>query len=405
MVTSYDNEQYVIDKLTLIKETPPRNEERAINTKARFLTELRALSEINTPAPSVSEPLLQRLNEWIKNIRNIFLRKERYSMLTTLATIITVITLALGGAGATVYAAQGSLPDEFLYPLKIASEDIRMQMSTKSQTQFLLTLEFASRRAQEIAALAANGEIIPQELMAQLQIQYRTAFQLAAGMNDTELTPALLKLQAAIRQQQQIMAGISSESNAPLLNRIREMLQAHEQLCEDGLADPLTFRIRVRQQQDGGASSPSNQPATPEPNAAQGNTGQTNGVSNGAGPNAGPASTAEPNLSPNTPAENGTCNDCVPVQDGTGPGPGPDAGPGEGSDSSTPPQDGSGAGPGPNEDPGSGGNSNTDPGNGSQQPEEEPGNGNSNNNNTNPNNPSSPGAGGSEDGGGGKGKP
>lgn len=401
----FNNEKYVIDKLTLIKETPPRNEEKAMSTRMRFLTELKAISEAKASARSVSIPPFQRLNEWKSNFRNIFHRKERTSMFTTLATIITVIALALGGAGATVYAAQESLPNEFLYPLKIASEDIRMQISTKSQTQFQLALEFANRRVQEIAALATDGEPIPQELLAQLQIQLQTAFQLAAGMSDSELTPALLKLRTTIREQQQIMAGISSDPNTPLINRIREMLQKQEQLCEDGLADPLMFRIRVRQQQKGVETTPGNQSTTPEPNATQGTAGQSNGISNGAGPNASPASTAQPNPSLNAPAGNGTCTDCVPVQDGTGPGPGPDASPGEGSDNSTPPQDGSGEGPGPNEDPGSGGNSNTDPGNDNQQPEEEPGSGNSNNNHTNPNNPPSPGSGGSDDGGGGKGKP
>lgn len=408
-MTTIENEPFVIDKLSQLKNIPPRNMEKAASTKARYLSEMKDLASIISVAGPVSISPRERLNEWIKNIRNLSLRKEHSPMLTTLATMITVLVLAFGGAGATVFAAQDSLPNDLLYPVKTASEEFRMAISTETQTQFQLSLEFANRRMGEIAALASDGQVIPQEVMTQMQLELNNAFQLAAGMSEEELEPALLKIQATIQQQQQTMAGLASGLNDPLITRLRLMLQEREQLCNLGLTDPLMFRLQLRQRQNSEQTPPTGQPTGAGSGNSQGNQGQGTGVLNGgnSGTNTG------------TGTGSGTCTDCVPVLDGTGPGPGPDAGNGEGSDDSTPPQDGTGVSEGPNEDPGSGGNTNTDPGNGNdnQNEQEETNNDNnnsdnensnnenSNNENSSTNNPSTPGTGGSEDSGGGKGKP
>ena len=402
MMNEQYDEQYVIEILNNIKNTPPRNEEKAALTKAHFLSEVKTLSNSKIPVLPVSQSHLGRLNKWIKDIHFLSVRKERFSMVTTFTTIMTILTLVIGGTGATVYAAQNSLPDDFLYPVKIASEDFRMQISSQTQTQFELAIEFTNRRAEELAGLVENDKEIPPELITQFQNQLQTAFQIAASMNDDDLIPALLKLRATIRQQQHLLAGISEKQNEPILSRIRENLRLQEQLCTDGLSDPLLFRIRIRQQKNGDVIIPTNQSTAPGPNATQGTSGQINQPSNGAGPNSNSNATQIPDeLQPG----NEACPECTPVQDGTGPGPGPDAGPGEGSDVSSPPQDGSGAGPGPNENPGSAGNTDNEPGNDSEPSQENPGNGNSNDNNDNSNNPSSPGAGNNNNGGGGKGNP
>ncbi|MBN1537343.1 MAG: hypothetical protein JW908_11470 [Anaerolineales bacterium] len=398
-MTTINNDRFVIEKLSSLRDIPPRDAEKAASTRTRYLSEIKALSSKNSGAAAVSISPGQRLNEWFRNFRKTSLRKERSPMLTTLATIFAVIALAFGGAGATVYAAQDSLPNDLLYPVKLASEEFRLNIATQTQTEFQLSLQFANRRMNEIAALASNGEIIPQEIMTQLQTEYKHAFQFAAGMSDEELTPALLKLQATIRQQQQTMAGISSPENEALLLRVREMLQTQQQICDSGLTDPLMFRIRVRQQQNGDLTPPTEPPAGVAPGGSQGNQGTGTGASSGgySGANTG-TQTGTGN------SGNGgeTCTDCIPVQDGTGPGPGPDAGNGGGSENATPPQDGTGIGQGPNEDPGTGGNTNTDPGNDNNNQNEQE---DSDNGNTNSNDSSTPGSSGSENDDPGKGKP
>lgn len=412
-MTTINNDQFVIEKLSQIENIPPRNTKKAASARIRYLTELKELAAIKPSAVPVSISPRQRLNEWINKIQNLFLRKDRSPMFTTLATMVTVLVLAFGGAGATVYAAQDSLPNDLLYPLKLTSEQFRMDIATKTQAQFDLSLEFANRRMGEITTLTTNGEIIPPEVMTQLENKFKNAFQLAAGMSEEDLTPALIKLQATIREQQHIMAGLSSGVNDAVLARIREMLQTQEQICETGLADPLMFRIRIRQQQGENLTPPEEQPTNSGSGSPQGNQGQ--GTSNPSNNNSG-ANTGSQAGSGNSGTGTGTCTDCVPVQNDTGSGAGPDAGFGEGAENSTPPEDGTGAGIGPNENPGTGGESNSDPTNNNNNQEENNtdnensnnGNsddGNSGNEDSNTSSPSSPEPGGSENSGGGKGKP
>jgi hypothetical protein len=85
-------------------------------------------------------------------------------MLNTLIAMIVTITIVFGGAGATVYAAQGSLPDELLYTVKTWSEDARLSLVGSAQDKLGLTLDFTDRRVAEVARLQAAGKPIPEGL-------------------------------------------------------------------------------------------------------------------------------------------------------------------------------------------------------------------------------------------------
>jgi uncharacterized protein YbcC (UPF0753/DUF2309 family) len=122
-----------------------------------------------------------------------------------------------------------------------------MQISSQTQTQFELAIEFTNRRAEELAGLVENDKEIPPELITQFQNQLQTAFQIAASMNDDDLIPALLKLRATIRQQQHLLAGISEKQTSYIKSNSWN-LRLQEQLCTDGLSDPFIIRIRIRQQ-------------------------------------------------------------------------------------------------------------------------------------------------------------
>ena len=65
--------------------------------------------------------------------------------------------LVFGGASATAYAAQSSLPGDALYPVKTGLEQTQVRLSSDAADQAELQLEFAQRRLQEIAALIDEG--------------------------------------------------------------------------------------------------------------------------------------------------------------------------------------------------------------------------------------------------------
>ena len=71
------------------------------------------------------------------------------------AAVIVVFLLAGGG---TVAASAGSLPDESLYPMKLATERIRLALPHSDIARARLHAKFADRRFFEIARMTEKGK-------------------------------------------------------------------------------------------------------------------------------------------------------------------------------------------------------------------------------------------------------
>lgn len=82
----------------------------------------------------------------------------------TAMAIVLVLLLAGGG---TVTAASGSMPDEPLYPVKIASEQARLTLTTSNQAKAELYASLADKRVTEIIYLAKKGDARRVEMVTQ----------------------------------------------------------------------------------------------------------------------------------------------------------------------------------------------------------------------------------------------
>jgi hypothetical protein len=347
-------------KLHQLKEVPERAPGSAASTRAKYLAMARRIAveqrnivrldqrDVGRPDQhtTVSGTLFLRLKEWIGSIILPHQRKERFSMVSVLATIAIVLGFVFGGAGATVYAAQDSQPGEMLYDIKTFSEDVRLELTTDQEAKFQLALALANRRTLEIGALIQEGELVPPVIATRLQSHMQLALNLAAGMGDGEQNAALLELQRQIRDQERVMG--QNRANAPdftdpVLAQIRAENQRQLKLVEAGLEDPL-------QEQD---EEPVDDTTTEDPGSLDGGYGP--------GPGPGPNDTpGDGQVGPMGPNEN------PPAGDGYGPGPA-DCDP---QTSCEPAYDGTGTQNGPN---------NPDPGGpnpaGPQAPSPEPANG------------------------------
>ncbi len=78
-------------------------------------------------------------------------------------SVLVVVILMSMLAGGTAYAAQGSLPGDVLYPVKIGTEDARLLIANDSSAKAELNLEFAQKRLVEMNKLA-NRELEKAEL-------------------------------------------------------------------------------------------------------------------------------------------------------------------------------------------------------------------------------------------------
>ena len=105
-------DEFLVDKLNLIKRTTPRDPKIARQRRDAYM------KKANN----------QRFDKLVFSIARLFNRKpkqtsfnRRRSLVPFAAAILLIFGLVFGGWG-TVYAAQDSQPDEFLYPVRLVVE-------------------------------------------------------------------------------------------------------------------------------------------------------------------------------------------------------------------------------------------------------------------------------------------
>jgi hypothetical protein len=387
-------EPKLVERLESLRDVQPREQAAAQHGKALFLAQAKSVKTVVSAAQD------WRHKGWI----SLLFRKEPYRM-TTLATIMLVLTLVFGGAGATAYASQESNPDQALYPVKLLSEDLRNELAMRTSTRLSLALEFANRRTQEASVMLQAGKVPPEAVLARWQQEIENAFRIAANLGDPQMNQALEQIQASLQEQERVLAQVrASGDGEPVLLRLRTMLQTRLNWVDNGLNDPNAFRNQVRN------GSPENQPSN-APGAGGGNpwtdTTPTPGSGHGPGPGSGdclnctPAGSGAQNpWTTGTPTPgsgygpgpgSGDCLNCTPAGSGaqnpwtTGtptpgsgygsgnggnpyaegtPTPGSGYGPGPGPDATCTPGSGPGPGPQATQEQGSGGQANPTQGSG-----------------------------------------
>jgi hypothetical protein len=256
-----------LGKLRALDDIPEREPARIEAGREKFLIMARKT------IPAVSKPPKSRLIGWT----NIF-KKERSPMLT-LARIVLLAAFALGGTGVTAYAAQESLPDQALYPVKTWIEDVRLSLTKDPQTDFYLLEGFVEERIEEIEALVGGGLSVPNQVATRLNTHLQQMVRLAADMDD----PALLKSmeQVQVRAQVQVQRLEKLRENAPedseALGLATQAMHNMRNTAEDALQDPETFRQRQ------GANRPEEAPERPN-NEVPNGSGESPSNGEGQGP-------------------------------------------------------------------------------------------------------------------------
>jgi hypothetical protein len=279
-------EEKLSKSLEAIRRVPGLDAQIANEERLKFLE----LGEEYRKAVSVSgKPrLINWIDQWIQSIR----RKELKPMMYAILTFLISFTLLFGGAGASVAAAQDDLPGDALYGLKIWSEQVRTRWMVSDQEQFQWMLKLTNRRMAEVEALLALEKPIPETVALQLHQHQETALQLAAGLEDEQMVQALMRVRQQAENQlrtlQDWMAKGSGNED-PILLRIRDRLQEQLHLCDEGVTEPDTLRIRLRDRDQDRTNWPFGDPqASPGANdqpGAGGSEGQ-NGEGYGPGPDA-----------------------------------------------------------------------------------------------------------------------
>jgi hypothetical protein len=96
-----------------------------------------------------------------KPVRSSFRWQPRWAV-----AVSAVVILLLAGSG-TVAAASSSLPDEPLYPVKLATETVQLRLTLSALSKAKLYVKFADRRVAEIVKMADKGKTEQVERLTQ----------------------------------------------------------------------------------------------------------------------------------------------------------------------------------------------------------------------------------------------
>ncbi len=319
---------------------PPRDPQAAARGRANFLKQALVLRQ------SASRQADQRQNRGSNGIFLLFQRRQRLPGLNALIAVVLAVVVFFGGTGATVYAAQDSLPDQALYPVKTWSEDVTLSLTGSPQMRLNHALDFSDRRVVEMGELLAARKPIPEGVKTRLQSELDLALELVAGMDNSQALQQLEQVRQRAEAQYQKMAMLMAgapESAEPLLLSSRARLQEQTRLATLGETDLQGFRMQIRQRFQYKGGSGEQTPGTgnnPQGSGSMNPTDKpaTSATGNGTRP-MGSTSTPEPSGTGNGPGPMGSTD--TPVPSGTGNGPGP-IGP-----TGTPVPSGTGNGSGP----------------------------------------------------------
>lgn len=233
-------------------------------------------------------------------------------MYVTIASIVLILSLMFGGTGATVLAAQGSLPNQSLYQVKTFSEDLALRFSQRDSQRLQMELEYASRRVNEMVVMAEMGVEPPDAVLMRLENHLDQVIAIAARTGEAEMTRALSQIRD--RLQQQIRSLDEAPAVGPLMTKTKEAIQLRLCWAELGLNEPKAFleQAHIRNR--------FNQPPEFGEDYGSGSSAENGPTSYGPGPGSGnesPGYESGPNMENDPPGYS------------PGPGPNPDQEPGD----------------------------------------------------------------------------
>lgn len=215
------NKRELLQKLASVRST-----ERGIVPDKAWVKNTREtlLMQIRNSAPVT--PL--RSQHQAKIAAQHFIPESFMNLVRAPALAMSAILVAvMGGSIASVNASERSVPGDFLYPIKIASEQTRLALVSGKSDKLKLKTEFVERRVQEIKTIATGTEKKPEllkEAAAGLKRDLDTVKLQLADVNKNE-QPAKAaqaaklvdqKTEAIVNELKQVKSEISPEAGSSL---------------------------------------------------------------------------------------------------------------------------------------------------------------------------------------------
>ena len=216
-------------QLVSLYHTPiHRDPDRARSSRTAYIREI---SEISVSKPEKNRLTLQ---DHIQSF--LYSGKGKFKMSPILVSIVAAVVLLFGGGSVGVVAAQNSLPDDLLYPLKLATEDVRMALANTPEEKIDLEIELGETRLSEIIQLLEKEETPGEDQYERLDCHLMNAYQLAMGtstQNSAELTMLRNRIQTQAQLMEEIQVKSMTQSSETVLSRTKGMLQSQINLVDE----------------------------------------------------------------------------------------------------------------------------------------------------------------------------
>jgi len=233
-------------------------------------------------------------------------------------SVALVAILVCFGLGATITSAE-SLPDDLLYPVKLASESVRLALASASEDRAAVELSIAEHRLVEAEKLAAGGrssdalvasavysqhiasaalELAPQaDQSVTVNAQLEQSF--SAQRERAQALATILSLQVSSARGAQVLAMIAAPTLAPGRTQVERIAETAASLAVD-LADAADEEVAEMTADDAASAQLANE--TPRPTGAPEDTAKAPALANAsprattsATPHAAPLSRASDN--------------------------------------------------------------------------------------------------------------
>jgi uncharacterized membrane protein YgcG len=186
-------------------------------------------------------------------------QKERiqHKMKLILATrlvsaILAVVIGTTAVGGGAVWAASDSLPGDFIYPVKLTVENLRMDLARTPEAQVDLALQFAEERATEIQAMVKTGLPVSEQVTARMEQHFQHALRQAAWAPENEMPGLLTQIAQRAQTQTQVLERVRAmapEEAQEGLKHAQQICQREHEAAMAALGDPQTFRSRYQQRE------------------------------------------------------------------------------------------------------------------------------------------------------------
>jgi hypothetical protein len=139
-------------------------------------------------------------------------------------TLSVIAVLFLVGGG-TTYASQQSLPDDKLYPVKIASENIQLYLASDGESKADIQINLVQRRINEIVATSSSGtagENAYERVPMQIDAAVSQIAALPAGKRETKMR----QLEKLTVNQQEYIGNLCEVANETVVAALSKTIDS-----------------------------------------------------------------------------------------------------------------------------------------------------------------------------------